>query len=254
MSENTLDSVTVDLRQNDFVDSAALTDGWTGCLLHGFGASANDLIGLGPELGVAPVWEFPHAPVPITFAGMTYGRAWFPRESEALQSALTGSYFRNLRKMEPPGLSEAAGEVRTLLDSRGVDWSRLVLGGFSQGAMVVAELLRQGATDPALPLPAAALLFSGALIAESWWKDSTSHTDRAAGVPVFQSHGRDDIVLPFAEGIALAESLGTAGFPVTFTEFGGGHGIPPEIVSGARRFLRDHPGIQGIQGIQDVRG
>lgn len=265
MMSGSLASVTIDLGDSPSVDKRRLSDGWTGALLHGFGATANDLVPLAPELAVARRWEFPHAPVPITVAGMSYGRAWFPRKEDQLQQALFGTYFQNLRAMEPEGLAEAARAVRALMDERGVRWDHLILGGFSQGAMVVAEILRQGASDRRLPLPAVALLFSGALIAESWWTDvkaggSTTVKNGASTSPgggaespalggtgllvpkdvlVFQSHGTDDGILPFAEGIALSRTLGDAGFEVNFAEFSGGHGIPDSIVGHIAGILKD---------------
>ena len=119
------------------------SDAWSGALLHGFGAGAQDLVSLCPVLGGARRWLFPHAPVAITVGAMSYGRAWFPREDELLQEALYGGYFLNLRTLEPKGLSVAAAEVREFLNHQGVAWDRLIVGGFSQCAMVTAERLRQ---------------------------------------------------------------------------------------------------------------
>jgi phospholipase/carboxylesterase len=240
-NENSLEVVSVDLRKNDLAPPERLREGWTGCLLHGFGASANDLIGLAPELALAGEWYFPHAPEEITVAGMSYGRAWFPRESDALQQAVFGTYFQNLRSLTPPGLAESARLVRQTLNRRGVAWDRLILGGFSQGAMVAAEVLRQGLEERSRPVPAMVLLFSGALIAEEWWGgvSSVDGGSAAAAVRVFQSHGRDDSILPFSEGLALAEQLDRAGFSVRFSEFDGGHTIPKGIVRAAAALMAE---------------
>lgn len=208
---------------------------YTGCLLHGFGASAQDLVGVAPSLGCAQRWIFPHAPVPISVAGMSYGRAWFPRESSSLEAALFGTYFQSLRTLEPDGLNHAAWEVRALIASLGIDWSRLVLGGFSQGAMVCAEILRQAAADHALPVPAAVLLFSGALVAESWW-DGVHFAATPAPV-VFGAHGTSDAILPIAEGRALRATIEAGGIPVTWYEFDGRHEIPDAAITRARELL-----------------
>jgi phospholipase/carboxylesterase len=240
---------------------------WTGCLLHGFGATANDLVSLAPELGLAQRWIFPHAPAPITIAGMSSGRAWFPRDESQLEEALYGGYFGNLRHLEPQGLHDAAFEVRELLAQRGVDWSRLILGGFSQGAMVTAEILRQSVADPSLPMPAAAILFSGALTAARWWQGLARDGSAAAvegpggasadipgGAPadipgrpaapapspaprIFQSHGDVDPVLPMEEGLALRDALTSAGFAVEWFPFHGRHEIPPQAIAAARALI-----------------
>lgn len=211
-------------------------DDWRGCLLHGFGAGAQDLVSLAPELGCARHWIFPHAPVPISVGGMSYGRAWFPRDPDVLQSALFGGYFQSLRAVEPDGLSQAAWELRALIDSASLDWSRLILGGFSQGAMVAAELLRQACVDRSLPMPAVVLLFSGALIAERWW-DEVALPEGRVPPAVCQTHGHQDPVLSHADGRALAARLESAGFPVAWTDFDGRHEIPAQALAAARATL-----------------
>ncbi|MEX2443531.1 MAG: hypothetical protein WD492_07995 [Alkalispirochaeta sp.] len=240
-SPQELDAVELDLST---VEGAAPWDeSRTGCLLHGFGASAQDLVSLAPSLGGAQRWVFPHAPVPISVGGMAYGRAWFPRETEELQQALFGGYFLSLRRLEPAGLAVAAGEVRRLVDGRNLAWETLILGGFSQGAMVVAEVLRQGLENPRLPLPAVVLLFSGALTAQSWWDGlnvGAGGSQRPDGdVPViFQSHGAQDPVLPISEGEALRDTLTAAGFSVDWHQFEGRHEIPEGVVRAAASHTR----------------
>lgn len=236
-----LDAVELDLA--DVARTAPWDGGRSGCLLHGFGASAQDLVSLAPTLGGAQRWVFPHAPAPITVAGMAYGRAWFPRTEEELQQALFGGYFLSLRRLEPAGLAQAAWEVRRLVEGRNLAWETLILGGFSQGAMVVAEILRQGLDNPKLPLPAVALLFSGALTAESWWT-GLSTAGRSPGphgehLPrVFQSHGTQDPVLPLREGEALRDALTAAGFSVNWHQFTGRHEIPEQVVTAAAECTR----------------
>lgn len=215
----------------------SLRDDVTVVLLHGFGASAQDLVPLAREIGRFRNWIFPGAPCPIEAMGMTYGQAWFPRDSKSMEMALYGRYFNELRTMEPPGLTESAREIMHLLDSRGIDPASVVLGGFSQGTMVSAEYVRL-CLETGRALPRALLFMSGALIAEEWWKRVSS--DAPELPPVFQSHGRNDAVLPFGDGAALAETLQTVGFDVRFMEFSGGHEIPLPVVRGIDQFLAEH--------------
>jgi phospholipase/carboxylesterase len=236
--ERSLSMIHLDLADVERPDTAPLyNEEYTGCLLHGFGASANDLVGLAPVVGAARRWIFPHAPIPITVAGMSYGRAWFPRETETMEQALMGTYFQNLRAMEPDGLTEAANAIRELIDDAGVSWDKLILGGFSQGAIVSAEILRQGLVEPTLPVPRALLLFSGSLIAERWW-DEVPEQQRSLPL-VFQSHGTHDTVLPFDEGRALATKIADAGCDLTFVEFADGHTIPAAAYQHAATFLSE---------------
>lgn len=237
----TLDAVELDLA--GVARTAPWDAQWSGCLLHGFGASAQDLVSLAPGLGGAQRWVFPHAPAPINVAGMAYGRAWFPRTEEELQQALFGGYFLSLRRLEPAGLAQAAWEVRRLVEGRNLAWETLILGGFSQGAMVVAEILRQGLENSKLPLPAVTILFSGALTAESWWT-GLSTAGRSPGphgenLPrVFQSHGTQDPVLPLREGEALRDTLTAAGFSVDWHQFNGRHEIPEQVIAAATGCIR----------------
>ena len=50
------------------------------------------------------------------------------------------------------------------------------------------------------------------------------------GLPVFQSHGRSDPILPFVLAEKLRDALGEAGLDVTFDRFEGGHAIPPSTL------------------------
>ncbi|SIQ38712.1 phospholipase/carboxylesterase [Alkalispirochaeta americana] len=211
-----------------------------GCLLHGFGAGPEDLLPLRSVLGPHLQWIAPRAPVPLEVNGTVWGNAWFPRDTREQQDALTGTYFQSLRDLEPPGLLEAAQVVRTAVDEAGLDWSGLVLVGFSQGAMVAAELLRQAMSGDS-PMPAGAILFSGALIARSWWEDLLSRADTGTlskGAAVFQSHGDQDRILPESEGRALRDILQKTGCSLKWRSFSGDHGIPPEIAREAGEFLR----------------
>jgi phospholipase/carboxylesterase len=210
------------------------------CLLHGFGASAQDLVPLSGEIGTVRRWIFPHAPVPISIAGMSYGRAWFPRTESEMERALYGGYFLSLRAIQPAGLVEAAREVRSLVDDLSIAWDDLVLGGFSQGAIVAAEVIRRAVADGG-PFPRAVVVFSGALVAEQWWRETRSGANSSTAPlrlpPVCAFHGAHDAVLPYAEGEALRDALESLGFSVEWNRFEGGHEIPASAVQRAREVL-----------------
>lgn len=205
-----------------------------GIVLHGFGASGDDLASLSPLFPVREQWLFPHAPGQIEWGGMLYGRAWFPREKRAMESAMSGAYFSGLREQDPPGLSDAAVEVLELAQAKGLDWQETLLGGFSQGAMVAVEVAIR-APKP----PKALLLFSGSLIAEERWSLAGEELGRTGRRPkaFFQSHGKSDQVLPFEEGRALFDLLQRAGWKGSFVGFRGGHEIPPDVVREAHQEL-----------------
>ena len=104
----------------------------------------------------------------------------------------------------------------------GVPTSNVILGGFSQGAIL--------ATDVALRLPespAALCIWSGTLMCEEQWGQLAA---RRQDMPVLQSHGRNDPLLPFAAAIWLRDMLIDAGMNVDFHEFAGDHTIPLEVL------------------------
>jgi phospholipase/carboxylesterase len=107
---------------------------------------------------------------------------------------------------------------------------QLVLGGFSQGAMLSLDVALHRAAPPR-----ALVLMSGTLIAEREW---SSRWSKLAGVPIVQSHGRNDALLPFSIAELLRDKLRDAGAKVDFVQFLGGHEIPPIVLDAAARLLR----------------
>lgn len=198
-------------------------------LCHGYGAPADDLAPIGAELlqtdpalrdGV--VFYFPAALLDLGPAGLPGGRAWWPLDMQRLVLAAETGNWETLRAQTPAGLDAARERLLSLVaavqQETSLPLSRIVLGGFSQGAML--------ALDVALRLPepvAAVCLMSGALIAEPEW--SVLARDRTP-LRVLMSHGRQDPVLPFFGAEALRDLLVGTGHEVEFHPFAGGHTIP----------------------------
>jgi len=90
-------------------------------LLHGRGASAEDILGLSSEFSAADV---------AYLAPQASGQTWYPY-----------SFLAPLEQNEP-GLSSALRVISTLLqdlEQQGVQADRVVLMGFSQGACLASE-------------------------------------------------------------------------------------------------------------------
>lgn len=206
----------------------------TAILMHGFGAPGDDLVGLAPYLDAPVRFVFPEAPLEL---GGLYGdsRAWWLLDLARLERELASGRAHDRSGEVPDGLAAARDHVVRLVDQVkarfSIDESQLVLGGFSQGAMV--------ALDVALHLdkaPRALVLMSGTLLAESIWQPRLA---RLAGVPVLMSHGRHDQLLPFAAAEDLRDRLKAAGAAVDWVPFAGGHEIPPIVVDAAKSLLRE---------------
>jgi phospholipase/carboxylesterase len=210
------------------------SDATTTCvLLHGFGASGDDLVGLAEELDAPVRFVCPEAPIEL---GGLYGdaRAWWLLDLARLESDLRRGVPFDGRGEIPDGLPEARDHVLRLLAELqaqpSLAASQLVLGGFSQGAMLALDVaLHRDAP------PAGLILMSGTLIAESVWQPRMASL---AGVPVMLSHGRQDPLLPFSVAEVLRDRLVAAGADVDWNPFTGGHEIPMAVITAAGKLLR----------------
>ncbi len=202
----------------------------TAVLCHGFGAPGDDLVALAQFIK-APNTRFVFPAAPIELGGL-YGdaRAWWHLDLQKLESDLRTGAIRDRRNEVPEGLAEARAKVSALIDELDVDPAKLVLGGFSQGAMITLDVALHRDTPPA-----GLALMSGTLLAESEWEPRFS---KLAGVPIVMSHGKGDPLLPFSISQALRDRLTTAGAKVDWIEFMGGHEIPPPVLDGVGRLLR----------------
>ncbi|HLF23329.1 MAG TPA: carboxylesterase, partial [Burkholderiales bacterium] len=101
--------------------------------LHGLGADGHDFAGIVPELGL-PVrlglrFVFPHAPMrPVTINGGMVMRAWYDIALSANGFSQNGGH-----------LAESVEILDRLIErerTRGIDATRVVVAGFSQGGAV----------------------------------------------------------------------------------------------------------------------
>jgi phospholipase/carboxylesterase len=211
-------------------------------LLHGFGAPGDDLVGLAERLDVpeGTLFVFPEALHALQdFIGEPlYGeaRAWWLIDFAAMERAIARGEVRDLTGQVPEGLAEARQAVVAMLDALEQERGRgpLVLGGFSQGAMLSLDVALR---EPEREL-AGIVLLSGTFLAAREWAPLMKGR---VGTPVFQSHGESDPVLPFSIAERLRDALGAAGVDVTFEAFRGGHTIAPATLEHLSDWLRALP-------------
>lgn len=202
-------------------------------LLHGFGAPGDDLVGLAGEIDAPVRLVFPAAPLEL---GGLYGdaRAWWLLDLARLEDALRRGVTRDMRNEVPDGLAAARDHVIRLIDELAARFAiaddQLVLGGFSQGAMLSLDVALHRPRPPA-----GLILMSGTLIAEPVWRPRMASL---AGVPVMLSHGRHDGLLPYSIAEALRDQLTEAGAAVDWQPFVGAHEIPRGPIDAANRLLR----------------
>lgn len=191
-------------------------------LCHGYGSDGNDLIGL------APHWQ----------RGLPDAAFVSPNAPERCQMSPGGYQWFPISRLDPAeigkGVEAAAPTLNAFLDAelerRGLDGSRLVLVGFSQGTMMALHVgLRR-----AVP-PAAIIGFSGALaLPEKLATEITGHP------PVLLVHGDQDDMLPPSRMFEAVMTLGGAGLNVRWhLSHGVGHGIDPDGLELGGRFIAD---------------
>ena len=214
-------------------------DGPLVVLLHGFGAPGTDLAGIHRVVDVPREIRFAYPAAPLTLPPMGFGmesRAWWMIDIEAFERASREGRLEDLVKDRPEGLASAREQLIETLDAleRELSPSALVLGGFSQGAMLSLDVALHD--DRAL---AGLVLWSATLLNEDEWVPRMASRE---GLPVLQSHGRMDPLLPFAIAEMLNAHLVRAGMDVELVEFRGGHEIPGAVLDRFGAFLRSRFG------------
>jgi phospholipase/carboxylesterase len=196
-------------------------------LMHGLGADGHDFESLVPELRLPASpsirWVFPHAPVrPVTINAGYRMRAWYD---------IAGLDRRS--REDEAGIRESARAVLDLVRrerERGIDGSRIVLAGFSQGgALALFAALRwperlAGVAALSTYLPLASTL------------EKEAHPANAA-TPVFMAHGTDDSLVSPDLGRGSRDLLRSLGYDVEWHEYPIPHSVCAEEVADLRAWL-----------------
>ena len=192
-------------------------------LFHGFGADNQDLASLSGVVASPPHvrWFFPNGPHTVQIGPHMTGRAWFPLRLSELEQ--TGVDFTQI---SPEGMDKAVdGAIKAIEAIRtkyNLSWNQIVLGGFSQGAMIALQV---ALTSP--EAPAGVTLFSGSLVNEPELRESVKNRK---GLEFFQSHGTADPILPFELAERLDAILNEEGMSGMLYAFRGGHEIPMVVM------------------------
>ncbi len=182
--------------------------------LHGWGASAQDLLGLAPYLhGGEALVVCPEGPVAFQIQEGILGHGWFP--------------IRTGRPPDPSEFAQGAALLRGFLDEMlrryPVNPRKLVVLGFSQGGVMAYDLVLR---DPER--------FAGLVALSSWLPPeltaSLTRRPELAQLPVFVAHGSEDPMLPVAMGQASRDGLLKLGVPATYREYPMGHEVRPELL------------------------
>jgi phospholipase/carboxylesterase len=182
--------------------------------LHGWGASAHDLLGLAPLLhGGNALVLCPQGPVSFPVGGGAHGYGWFPLVPGTAPDP--GAFRRGV---------EALWEFLDQgLERYPIDRERLVVMGFSQGGAMAYAL--------ALEHPER---FAGAAALSSWLPanlaEQIPHQSGHEGFPVLILHGTRDTMLEIHKARESRDNLRAFGVALTYREFEMGHEISREAL------------------------
>lgn len=182
--------------------------------LHGYGASAHDLIGLAPQLRRGEVvFLCPQGPLTLEIGPSQRGYAWFPIDASGQVSA--------------PALVGARGVLEGFLEDAlrryPIDPELVTVMGFSQGG-VMAYDLALGRPDR----------FDALVAIASWLPDAVVQglvADPArAKLPTLLIHGTRDPMIAIDNARKAKAQLETLGMQIAWGEYDMGHEINPQAV------------------------
>lgn len=196
-------------------------------VLHGLGADGNDFVPIAEQLDLAAIgpvrFVFPHAPTrPVTVNGGHVMRAWYDILGPAID-----------REEDAAGLHQSREALEVLIareKSRGIQASRIVLMGFSQGcAMSLLTGLRHAERLAGLACLSGYLPLAASTAAER----SAANAD----LPIFQAHGTVDPVIAIERAIAARDALLALGHPVEWHAYPMAHSVHPQEVRDLNAWL-----------------
>ncbi len=192
--------------------------------LHGWGASAFDLMGLAPYLSGGQFQVIcPQGPLEVPLgADGAVGYGWFPLS--AVQPATEGP------------VEEAAAMVERFLDAAlaryAVNPRKLVIMGFSQGGVLAYRV--------ALAAPRR---FAGLAALSSWLPPQLLTTmppaDGRDELSTLVQHGTHDEIIAVARAQQSADALRTLRVPVLYREYEMGHEMNADSLLDLARWLDD---------------
>jgi phospholipase/carboxylesterase len=184
-------------------------------LLHGRGASAEDILSIAQDL---------YLPGLAYLAPQAVGNTWYPNS------------FLVPRERNEPWLSSALNKVGTVLKTiqdAGISPERIVVCGFSQGACLASEFV---ATHPRRY--AGVIAFTGGLIGPP--DANLDHAGDLAGTPALFASGDPDPHVPWQRVQESADIFAKMGAVVTTRRYPGrAHTVSAEELDVASQLIRD---------------
>lgn len=195
--------------------------------LHGLGSDGHDFESIVPALllDAKHKWRFifPHAPQrPVTVNGGMMMRAWYDIYDMTLE-----------RKVDMSNINESCSQVAALINeqiAKGIDASRIVLAGFSQGGVIAYQLAITSSHKLA------------GIMALSTYLADKSDVPYAAechngATPFLINHGTQDPVVALKLAEDAQHILINHGFNVGYHTYNMAHSVCPEQIEDISAWL-----------------
>ena len=194
--------------------------------LHGLGADGHDFEPIVPQLDIEEIairFVFPHAPVrPVTLNAGFEMRAWYD---------IVGIDRSSPQDRE--GIQQSQADVAALIkreNHHGVETSRIVLAGFSQGGAVALY------TGLRYPEKLAGIMGLSTYLPHTA-DTAAERTQVNQGTKIFMAHGvHDDVVAP-SLGRDSKDYLLDLGYEVAWNTYPVAHNVAMEEVADIRSWL-----------------
>ncbi|HKO87680.1 MAG TPA: alpha/beta hydrolase [Burkholderiales bacterium] len=195
--------------------------------MHGLGADGNDFVPIVGELELpsTPIrFVFPHAPMQaVTINNGYVMRAWY----DVLSSDFA-------RRTDAEGVRASQALIEALIArerARGIDASRIVLAGFSQGgAMALHTGLCHQERLAGVMVLSSYVPIPDALPTEA----HASNRD----VPIFMAHGRSDPIIPLSAAVQSRDLLLRLNYAVEWHDYDMPHSVNMEELDHIGAWLR----------------
>lgn len=196
--------------------------------LHGLGADGSDFVPIAAELKLNDNYKvkflFPNAPImPITINNGYEMRAWFDIKDLSINP-----------EIDAVGIQQSVDTLTQMIKNElnsGIESENIILAGFSQGGVIA---LQTGLTFPQK--------LGGMLILSSFLPQSdkilTDASPNNQTTSIFQAHGTQDTMLPYALGDMTAKALQQANYPVEFHSYDMPHCVCPEEIDDISSWLK----------------
>ena len=197
--------------------------------LHGLGADGNDFVPIIEQLQLrshmAIRFIFPNAPIrPITINQGYQMPGWYDISSLSI-----------VEQEDEYGIKESSAILKQLCEeqeAKGIDASRIIVAGFSQGGAIALHC----GCRYSKPL-AGIMALSTYLALPDSLADEIS--DCVIETPVFMAHGREDEVVAYEYGMQAKECLDMNDIDVNWHEYDMGHAVCTEEIQHIRQWLME---------------